>query len=213
MKSASKHIPKQTTSAHHNSLYSYLNSSIHKQINKIQKLYYRCKIFSLLPASSNITSHNLFPISSTDHNFILKTAAEHLISSSSLDGHYDNNRLLLYLHELKFDILKLLYAKQLIVSQKENNERIHQFIQRRVDNFKDAPTKMIDSFLERNRKTIVLDRILVNHNTPDQHLALDPAAIKHHTAQYFQSVAGSTNRNVTDPENNNFSPNWPIWER
>ena len=72
---------------------------------------------------------------------------------------------------------------------------------------------MIDSFLKRNRKTIVLDRILVNHNTPDQHLALDPDAIKIHTAQHFQTVTDSTNKNVTDPSSENFFPNWPIWKR
>src|SRR3954447_17368268 len=71
---------------------------------------------------------------------------------------------------------------------------------------------MIDSFLERNRKTIVLDRILVDHNTPNQHLALDPEAIKFHTAQYFQTIAGSTNRIVTDPDTADFSPNWHNWE-
>src|SRR5687768_11123510 len=147
MTSASKHIPKTTTSTYHNSLYTYLNSSIHKQINKIQKFYYYCKITSLSHPVTNNTFQNSFPISLADHNFILRIAADYLISSSSIDNHYDNNRLILYLYELKHNILNSLKAKQLIISKKENNDRIHEFIQRCVDNFKDVLTKIIDLFL------------------------------------------------------------------
>ena len=67
------------------------------------------------------------------------------------------------MHKLKHDIIKLLQVKQLLISKHENNDQILKFIQQRVDNFKDASTKMIDSCLERNRKAIVLDHLLINH--------------------------------------------------
>src|SRR4051794_2061723 len=120
MTAASKHIPKQTTTAQHNSLYTCLNSSIHKQIKKIYKLYYRCKSFSLSSSYINSQPINSFPISAQDHSFILTSAAEHLISTAFIDTHFDNNRLLLYMHELKHDIIKPLQAKQLLISKHKN---------------------------------------------------------------------------------------------
>ena len=69
---------------------------------------------------------------------------------------------------------------------------------------------MINLFLERNHKTIVLDKVLVDYNTQNQHLAFNSDAIKFHTAKHFQTIAGFTNRIVTDLHTNAFSPNWPI---
>ncbi|CAI2174004.1 5929_t:CDS:2, partial [Funneliformis geosporum] len=48
---------------------------------------------------------------------------------------------------------------------------------------------MIDSCLERNRKTIILDKVMVNADTPSQHLALVSEDIKAHTITHFQSIA------------------------
>ncbi|CAI2185629.1 15634_t:CDS:1, partial [Funneliformis geosporum] len=79
--------------------------------------------------------------------------------------------------------------KQCIVSQTENNERILEFIKQRNENFKDSPTKMIDSCLERNRKNIILDKVMVNANTLSQYLTLVPEDIKALTAMHFQTIA------------------------
>ncbi|CAI2183879.1 10861_t:CDS:1, partial [Funneliformis geosporum] len=53
---------------------------------------------------------------------------------------------------------------------------------------------MIDSCLERNRKAIILDKVIVNADTPSQYLALVPDDIKAYTATHFQTIASSTNR-------------------
>ena len=104
-------------------------------------------------------------------------------------------------------------AKQQIISRTENNERILEFIKLRNENFKNSPTKMIDSCLERNRKAIVLDRIMVQADTPNQHLELVPDEIKRQTASHFQNIAGSTNRDVSNDNSPNFNSNWNNWER
>ncbi|CAI2198936.1 11745_t:CDS:1, partial [Funneliformis geosporum] len=88
-------------------------------------------------------------------------------------------------------------AKQQIISRTENNEQISEFIKKRNDNFKNSSTKMIDSCLERNRKAIILDRIMIHADTPKQHLELIPDEIKKQTALHFQKIADSTNRDVS----------------
>src|SRR5215216_766089 len=168
--SAKKHLPKQTTTSRHNSLFSCSNSSIHKQINKLYKSYYKLKKALLHPYS--LTSP--FPISPDEHKTLVTIASQNFISTSSIDDHFSNNRPLNYLHELKSDIIKPLQAKQRIVSRTKNNERILEFIKQRNKNFKNSPTKMIDSCLERNKKAIILDKVMINADTSSQYLALTP---------------------------------------
>ncbi|CAI2199565.1 17441_t:CDS:1, partial [Funneliformis geosporum] len=84
--------------------------------------------------------------------------------------------------------------KQQIISKSENNERISEFIKKRNDNFKNSHTKMIDSYLERNRKAIILDRIMIHADMSEQHLELIPDEIKKQTALHFQKIAGFSNR-------------------
>ncbi|CAI2200684.1 4202_t:CDS:1, partial [Funneliformis geosporum] len=69
-------------------------------------------------------------------------------------------------------IIKPMQAKQRIVFRTENNERILDFIKQRNENFKDSSTKMIDSYLERNRKAIILDKVMINADSLSQYLAL-----------------------------------------
>ncbi|CAI2189151.1 6722_t:CDS:1, partial [Funneliformis geosporum] len=54
------------------------------------------------------------------------------------------------------------------------------------------------SCLERNRKAIILDKVMIDTDTPSQYLALVPDDIKVHTAIHFQTITDSTNRIVTD---------------
>jgi hypothetical protein len=70
---------------------------------------------------------------------------------------------------------------------------------------------MIDSYLERDRKAIIIDRLLINKDSPDQYLELSPENIKKHTATHFQTVAGSNNREVTDETTSEFNPVWNDW--
>ena len=118
-----------------------------------------------------------------------------------------------YVKELKNSIIKSLECKLNIVFKNESNDRIKAFIQRRVSNFSDAPSKMIDSCLERTHKTIVLDRLLIKDNiNDDPYLELDPDKIKIATANHFKYIAGITNQDKTDPTSPTFSQHWPLWE-
>ena len=91
----------------------------------------------------------------------MKSAAEHLIFSAYLDALYYQRDIPNYLCELKSSIIKPLEAKQRFVCKEEKNNKIKNFIQQHMENFNDAPSKMIDSYLERSSKTIILDRILI----------------------------------------------------
>ncbi|CAI2184713.1 3202_t:CDS:2, partial [Funneliformis geosporum] len=57
------------------------------------------------------------------------------------------------------------------------------------------------------------DRILMGqighlgHNTPEQHLELNPDGIKIQTASHFQNITGSTNRDVSTIQSQNFNYN------
>ena len=59
------------------------------------------------------------------------------------------------------------------------------FIQRRCEDFHSNQSRMIDSVLERTKKKIVIDRIMVDGN-----LITDPELVKSKTAQHFQSCMG-----------------------
>ena len=91
-----------------------------------------------------------FIIDSITHSKILKIASEYLILSANLDVLFEQNNVTEYYKEFKLSIIKPLESKLKIFSKNESNERIKKFIKQRVDNFKDAPSKMIDSCLERS---------------------------------------------------------------
>ncbi|RIA86229.1 Endonuclease/exonuclease/phosphatase, partial [Glomus cerebriforme] len=65
------------------------------------------------------------------------------------------------------------------------------FIKKRCDNYKDDPSSMIDSFLDRNKRTIIIDRVLQSNNGTST-LITDPNEIKKLTNQHFQQCAGGT---------------------
>src|SRR5215216_3606253 len=95
--SAKKHIPKQTITSRHNSLFTCFNSSIHKHIKKLYKFYYKINKFliqSPLPLAP-------FPISLEEYKLLLSIASQYHISTASIDGHYSTNCPLMYLTELK----------------------------------------------------------------------------------------------------------------
>ena len=59
------------------------------------------------------------------------------------------------------------------------------FIQRCCEDFHSNQSRMIDSVLERTKKKIVIDRIVVNNE-----LITDPVHVKSETAQHFQNCTG-----------------------
>ena len=153
-----------------------------------------------------------FIISSEEHKSVLIIATEYKILLALLDSFFYQRDLYSYFNDLKTSFIKPLECKLKIIFKQENNDRIKAFISQRVDNVKDAPSKMIDSCLERSRKTIILDRILINKPNSDPYLELDPKKLKKATALHFQTVAGSLNKIVTDPMIPDFSNFWTQWE-
>jgi len=186
---ANKHIPKSTTTIDHKPLYRHDNSEMHRQSKVLYKLFYKCK--SILDLSHQqplqLTSS---PFIVDLHKKVLKISNEHRISTAQLDSLFYQNSIKAYLFELKQAIIKPFECKLKIFSKNENNKRIKEFVLQRATNYTDAPAKMIDSCLERTRKTIVLDRVLINTNTNDPYLELDPDKIKSATMNHFKNVAG-----------------------
>ncbi|CAB5293927.1 unnamed protein product [Rhizophagus irregularis] len=67
------------------------------------------------------------------------------------------------------------------------------YIQERCDDLMNNKKKMINSFMNREIKSIVIDRIIVTENNDDV-LITDPQSIKKEVNNHFQHIAGSTNQ-------------------
>src|SRR5215216_4293623 len=208
---ANKHIPKSTTMIDHKPLYRHDNSEMHRQSKVLYKLFYKCK--SILDLSHQqplqLTSS---PIIVELHKKVLKISNEHWISTAQLDSLFYQNSINAYMFELKQAIIKPFECKLKIFSKNENNKRIKEFVLQRVTNYTDAPAKMIDSYLERTRKTIVLDRVLIDTNTNDPYLELDPDKVKSATMNHFKNVAGSSNLHLDDLIATGHSEAWKFWK-
>ena len=70
-----------------------------------------------------------------------------------------------------------------------NDKQIRNFVRQRCDDYHDNQKHMIDSFLDRSKRTIIIDRVL---QTQDDHqlLVTDPNEIKRLTNEHFQTCAG-----------------------
>ena len=66
------------------------------------------------------------------------------------------------------------------------------FIQQRCQDYQDDPKVMLDSLLNRSKRVIRLDRLVVKDSHSDQTLLTDPATIKQVTIYHFQNIAGSS---------------------
>ena len=60
-----------------------------------------------------------------------------------------------------------------------------QFIQQRCQNYQDNPKAMLDSLLNRSKKVIRLDRLVVKDSHGDQILLTEPDDIKQATIHHF----------------------------
>jgi hypothetical protein len=59
---------------------------------------------------------------------------------------------------------------------------------------------------------IVLDRVLINPNSNDQYLELDPTNIKEATMNHFKHIAESSNTSVTDNIATHYPNAWQFWK-
>jgi len=103
---------------------------------------------------------------------------QHLDSSNIIP----TKRLLLQLyHNLK--------ALARIEEENITQQNIKYHINQRCLQYETAPGKMIQSALRRSRKTIVLNRLLINIDNNHQLLISDPTLIKQHVNNHFQNFA------------------------
>ena len=65
---------------------------------------------------------------------------------------------------------------------------------------------MIDSLLERNKRFIVLDKIIYKDTNNEEQVTTDPDLIKQLTNNHFQNVANLKN------SSKEFSPEWSKWK-
>src|SRR5215216_6473793 len=119
---ANKHIPKSTSTLLHKSLFSFNNSTIHRQIKRLYKLYHRTKKIMDKEAASPTFLSFSFSITLEEHNNVLKIANEHKISSASLDSLYYQQDLNSYITDFKASIIKPLECKLKIISKQETND-------------------------------------------------------------------------------------------
>jgi hypothetical protein len=79
------------------------------------------------------------------------------------------------------------------------DKQIKRFIQKRCDDYYDNKKHMIDSFLECNKCTIVIDRVLQTKDNC-QTLVTDPNEIKKLTNEHFQTCAGGIHHDEEIPD-------------
>jgi hypothetical protein len=74
--------------------------------------------------------------------------------------------------------------------QKIREAEIKHFIDKRCDDLKASPSTMIDSILNRKKRTIVMDRLLIeDSSTNTKRFTIDPAEIKQAAINHFQNYA------------------------
>ena len=74
-------------------------------------------------------------------------------------------------------------------------EQMRFFIQKRCDDLKEDQSSMLDSILNRKKRSIIIDRLLI-----DNELELDPDIIKSATNKHFQTVTNSHHSPANIPE-------------
>ena len=101
------------------------------------------------------------------------------------------------------DIIKshhvTLMRKYNLLVKKHNDKQIKKFVQQRCDDYKSDQSHMINSFLERNKKKIIINRLFYEDNGIQQ-FTTNPAEIKKLTNIHFQSCAGEFNHEQQIPD-------------
>jgi exonuclease III len=88
------------------------------------------------------------------------------------------------------EMLKSLLLLAKIDLQKIREAEIKQFIDKRCDDLKAAPSTMIDSILSRKKRTIILDRLLIEDpSTMNKKFTVDPDEIKSAAINHYQNFA------------------------
>src|SRR6266487_1563008 len=189
IKLAAKDNIKQCTSVIKDDPHPIKSSELHQNLRYLQKLLYKIKRATKHQDLSLVTPINtpswinikakLFAISQEFETQInlpdltLPTLAQFSVQVKDL-----------------YNIVLMDYKIQMRAYQ---NEQIKSFVKRRCDDLKDNQKRMIDSIANREMKSIVIDRLVIDQNN-DLSLITDPTSIKRLVNEHFQTCPGVVNR-------------------
>ncbi len=91
--------------------------------------------------------------------------------------------------KLLLSIYKTIYRKASLKQRHIEHSQIQRNIKLRCTNYDENLTRMIDSILNREKRSIILDRLLVKDPVHSQFLITDVTTIKQHAVQHFQQYA------------------------
>src|SRR5436190_1042772 len=120
--------------------------------------------------------------------YITELTLKHHYKDLTIPLTLNNNNIVAFRHSLK-KFHRVLQHKHSLLYAQHNNEQICKFIQQCCEDYHGNQSHMIDSFLAREKRTIVIDRVL---QTVDNHqtLVTDPTEIKQLTNTHFQTCPG-----------------------
>jgi hypothetical protein len=185
IKAAKSTLPKQTTTNQRSTDFIYNHNNSYTFLNKLNKFYHSCYKQFNLQLHFNIINHNQF-------KKIINNLNKLKIPVQNIQTAYDNKSFPSFLSNIK-DAIIALRIKIRLTDKIENDQRIKSFIQKRIDNFRDNPSAMINSCLERRKKTIILDHVLIKKDGQTDYLELDPTKVMEETSHHFQTIADSKN--------------------
>ena len=151
-----------------------------KYLNKMLKLFTQANLQIQLPILqqrwTSINKHITdFAIRSYNYTIVLPSS----IDLNSTDDIRTSIKQLSRIIQAKYDTL----------THALNDKQICKFVRQRCDDYHDNQKHMIDSFLDRSKRTIIIDRVLQIQND-HQLLVTDPNEIKRLTNEHFQTCAG-----------------------
>src|ERR1044072_3998900 len=129
----------------------------------------------------------------------LETITEKHNTPINIPTYIDNTNIVSLKKELK-DLHKILQKKYDLINKAHTDKEIKKFVQQRCEDYKSDQGHMIDSFLEKPHRKIVIDRLMHNENGIDT-LVTDPSEIKKLTNKHFQTCAGGANEEKQIPDN------------
>ena len=95
--------------------------------------------------------------------------------------------------------IKLLRLKLNNTSKKETQDRIKKLVEKRCTDYKENLGIMISSLIEKNKKKIIIDRLIINENH-ERKLIIEDDEILSRTNLHFQTIANSKNEIKVIPE-------------
>jgi hypothetical protein len=186
MKAADKTIPSRLSKGHHHLNRSHLLSKLYKNIRFLYKFKKLVKsIISVSLPSTNwpVMADRFYNLlSEFGFNFVRLPTSPQIFLIRSLTT---------YINQL----LAATLVKAKLHEHEHKLKAIQQAIDKRLENYSTSPSNMIDSVLERSKKTIILDRCFDNSSS-SRDLLTDEKQVKTEVAHHFQMAAGSSHENV-----------------